>query len=124
MKCCPTVFVSHMNIKVVYIFKSFAKFQISIQCCSMKAVQALIIVKVNISFHISKICKYVTTATSCRIMKCCPSVVVSDMNIKVVFIFKDFAKIQMSIQGCNVKTVGTIVTFKVNTSFHISKTFK
>ena len=125
MKCIPSIFVSHMNIKVVFLFKDFAKIQMSMQCCNMKAVPTLIIFLVNISSYMTKIFKQIVTARSCRIMKCCPSFVVSHMNIKVAFIFKNFAKIQMSIQRCNMKTVRALIIFTVNIRpFHIRKICK
>ena len=124
MNCCPSFLVRHMNIKLVFVSKYFAKFQMSIECCNMKTVTSIMILKGNISYVISKICKYVVTAIFCRTMKCCPSVFVRRMNIKIVIIFKDFAKFQMSIECCNMKTVTFIMILKVNISSHLSKICK
>ena len=97
MKCCPSAIITHMHIKLMFVCNCLAKIQMSIECCSTNTVATKSIFEVYISSYIGKISNKIITTTSRRNVKCCPSVMIRYMYIKLVLINESLAVIQMFI---------------------------
>ena len=87
----------------------------------MKTVCSIIYFEMNISSHINKKANQVVTTIMCRMMKCCPSFIITQIYIKIISIGKFLAKIQISFACCNMKTVLSSYCFGINISYFISE---